>query len=114
RESAALVPGCPRFRREEPWVTIGDMKYSPDLPLMRGLRHAELPSDEPLVLASSSPRRAQLLSAAGYEFSVLPAGDEAECGICSRETAPQLVARYAFRKAADVATQIAAGSANRG
>ncbi len=82
------------------------MKFSNDLPLMRGLRRAELPTDEPLILASGSPRRAQLLSAAGYEFAVIPAGDEAECGMCSRETAPQLVARYAFRKAADVAKKI--------
>ena len=62
----------------------------------------QLPTEEPLILASGSPRRAQLLSAAGYEFSVQVAGDEAECGVCSRETAPEMVARYAYRKAADV------------
>ncbi len=86
------------------------MNCSNDLPLMRGLPRATLPSAEPLILASGSPRRAQLLQAAGYVFSVLPAGDEAECGICSRETAPQLVARYAFRKAADVVRRIAIDS----
>lgn len=63
---------------------------------------ARIPGDLPLILASGSPRRADLLRGAGYTFSVDPAGDEAECGVCSRETAPQLVARYAFRKAADV------------
>jgi septum formation protein len=82
------------------------MKCSDSLPLMRGLRRVPLPTDEQLVLASGSPRRAQLLKAAGYEFRVQPASDEAECGMCSRETAPQLVARYAFRKAADVAKAI--------
>jgi len=76
-----------------------------DLPLMRGLPRANLPTDEPLILASGSPRRAQLLRAAGYDFSVMVAGDEAECGVCSRETAPEMVARYAYRKAADVASR---------
>ena len=78
------------------------MKFSDNLPLMHGLPKANLPTDEPLILASGSPRRAQLLSAAGYEFTVDPASDSAECGVCSRETAPELVARYAYRKAVDV------------
>jgi septum formation protein len=70
---------------------------------------SKLPTSEPLVLASRSPRRAQLLSAAGYEFTVQVASDEAECGVCSRETAPEMVARYAYRKAADVASRNAIG-----
>ena len=81
------------------------MTFSDDLPLMRSLPRGDLPTDEPLILASGSPRRAQLLKAAGYEFTVDPASDAAECGICSRETAPELVARYAYRKAADVAVR---------
>ena len=81
----------------------------PDLPLMQGLPRASLPTDEPLILASRSPRRAQLLAAAGYEFSIQPASDAAECGVCSNETAPELVARYAFRKAAEVVSQIEEG-----
>ena len=81
------------------------MRPSDDLPLMRGLPRAALPTDEPLILASGSPRRAQLLSAAGYPFTVQVAGDDAECGVCSRETAPEMVARYAYRKAADVASR---------
>ena len=72
---------------------------------MRELPRAPLPTDEPLILASGSPRRAQLLRAAGYQFDVDPAADSAECGICSRETAPELVARYAYQKAADVASR---------
>jgi septum formation protein len=62
-----------------------------------------------LILASRSPRRRELLLAAGYEFEVVPASDSAECGICSRETPPELVARLARQKAADVAPRIAEG-----
>ncbi|MCO8123753.1 Maf family protein [Stieleria sp. TO1_6] len=69
---------------------------------MHDLPRTEIPGRLPLVLASGSPRRAQLLTAAGYEFTIDPASDDAECGMCSRETAPQLVARYAFRKAQSV------------
>ncbi len=85
------------------------MKFSDDLPLMQNLPKADLPTTEPLILASSSPRRAQLLSAAGYDFDIKPAGDDAECGVCSNETAAELVARYAFRKAADVVSRIDSG-----
>ena len=69
----------------------------------RALARTEMEKhDLPLILASGSPRRAQLLSAAGYEFTVYPPDDGAECGICSRETAPEMVARLAYQKAADV------------
>ncbi|MEM1067954.1 MAG: nucleoside triphosphate pyrophosphatase [Planctomycetota bacterium] len=76
---------------------------------MRNLPRADLPTDEPLILASGSPRRAQLLTAAGYSFTVMVADDSAECGMCSRETAPEMVARYAYRKAADVAGRLDRG-----
>lgn len=66
---------------------------------------AAIPGDLPLVLASSSPRRRLLLEAAGYEFTVVPPADSAECGICSRETPPELVARLAIQKTADVAAR---------
>lgn len=56
-----------------------------------------------LILASQSPRRRQLLEAAGYEFRVVQPHESAECGVCSRETPPELVARLAWQKAADVA-----------
>lgn len=59
-----------------------------------------------LILASSSPRRKQLLRDAGYNFEVLSPADTAECGICSRETPPEMVARLAWQKAADVARKI--------
>ena len=76
-----------------------------ELPLFHGLTRGEIPGGGPLILASGSPRRAQLLRAAGYTFTVDPAGEDAECGICSRETAAELVARYAYRKAADVVSR---------
>ena len=85
------------------------MSETSRIPLMNGLMSTSLPTDEDLVLASGSPRRAELLTAAGYRFRVMVAGDEAECGMCSRETAPELVARYAYRKAADVVSRIDQG-----
>ena len=60
----------------------------------------------PLILASSSPRRRQLLTSAGYEFDIVPPREEAECGVCSGETPPELVARLAYQKAADVSTRV--------
>jgi septum formation protein len=63
----------------------------------------------PLILASSSPRRRQLLAEAGYDFVVVPPHVSAECGVCSRETPPELVARLAFQKAEDVARRTERG-----
>jgi septum formation protein len=60
-------------------------------------------TSEPLILASSSPRRRQLLTEAGYRFTVVAPSERAECGVCSRETPPELVARLAMQKAQDVA-----------
>lgn len=42
----------------------------------------------------------------GYEFEIFEPDPLAECGICSRETPPELVARLAFQKAADVAKRV--------
>ena len=63
----------------------------------------------PLILASSSPRRQLLLVEHGYRFDVIPPGEAAECGICSRETPPEMVARLAWQKAADVAHRVDRG-----
>lgn len=49
------------------------------------------------------------MAAAGYQFEVLLPDESAECGICSRESPPELVARYARQKAADVATRVESG-----
>jgi len=62
-----------------------------------------------LILASRSPRRRELLAAAGYEFEVCPPSDAAECGVCSGESPYELVSRLAYQKAADVARRIAEG-----
>ena len=63
----------------------------------------------PLILASSSPRRRQLMGEHGYRFQVIPPHEAAECGICSRETPPELVARLAWQKAKDVAERVDEG-----
>ncbi|MFN9788780.1 MAG: Maf family protein, partial [Pirellulaceae bacterium] len=48
---------------------------------------------ERLVLASQSPRRRELLKEAGLVFEVIEPDAGAECGICSRETPPEMAAR---------------------
>jgi septum formation protein len=63
-----------------------------------------------LILASSSPRRRQLMTDAGYTFGVIAPHESAECGVCSRESPPELVARLARQKAADVAARVARGT----
>lgn len=62
-----------------------------------------------LILASSSPRRRELLTEAGYTFHVVAPHPEAECGVCSGETPAQLVARLAYQKGADVAARTTQG-----
>lgn len=63
-----------------------------------------------LILASGSPRRRELLRAAGYEFEVIVPDDSAEqCGVCSGTGPAALVAELAARKAADVAPRAGAG-----
>jgi septum formation protein len=63
----------------------------------------------PLILASASPRRRELLAEAGYQFTVEAPSPAAECGVCSRETPPELVARLAYQKAEDVAQRTKQG-----
>jgi septum formation protein len=62
----------------------------------------------PLILASGSPRRRELLEEAGYEFTVIPANEDVECGVCSESGPAGLVTELAFRKAAAVRQQILA------
>jgi septum formation protein len=66
-----------------------------------------MPQPLHLILASRSPRRRELLAAAGYTFEVFPPSEAAECGVCSGESPLELVARLAYQKAADVARQVA-------
>lgn len=62
-----------------------------------------------LILASGSPRRAELMREHGYQFVVQAPSPEAECGMCSQESPPELVQRLAMQKAADVAPKIPQG-----
>lgn len=72
-----------------------------------------MPDHRPtLILASGSPQRKRLLDEAGYRFQVVTPRPMAECGICSKETPPELVARLACQKAADVAEQLRAEPAS--
>src|SRR5262245_25744877 len=59
-----------------------------------------------LILASSSPQRRALLAGAGYEYRMMVPRPHAECGVCSKETPGELVARLALQKAADVRQQL--------
>lgn len=62
-----------------------------------------------LVLASGSPRRRQLLEAAGYALTVLPARDGVEDpGLCSGCGPVELVVDLAEAKLADVVAQLGA------
>lgn len=57
-----------------------------------------------LVLASSSPRRNELMRAAGYDYEVIAPSDGAEkCGACSGTGPAAMVAELAMMKAVDVA-----------
>ena len=63
-----------------------------------------------LILASNSPRRRELLAAAGYRFEVHPPSPQAESDQpLPGETPEQLVARLALQKAADVAPRVTHG-----
>ncbi len=59
-----------------------------------------------LILASSSPQRRMLLEQAGYAFRIVEPHPGAECGVCSRESPGEMVARLARQKAANVAEQL--------
>lgn len=61
-----------------------------------------------VILASGSLRRRELLAEAGYDAEVIPPSDSAECGLCSGESAPMLVARLAWQKAEDVVRRVSA------
>lgn len=66
------------------------------------------PNHPPLILASRSPRRRQLLTDAGYTYEILVPASADECGSCSRESPAELVLRLALQKAKDVARQLIA------
>jgi len=55
-----------------------------------------------LILASRSPRRRQLLTAAGYRFEVVEPSESAEDEARDGESPSKLVVRLAYQKASDV------------
>lgn len=59
-----------------------------------------------LILASQSPRRRELLESAGYEFEIIVPDESAESGMCSGESARDMVARFGRQKAEWVARQV--------
>lgn len=59
-----------------------------------------------LILASQSPRRRQLMQQVGYECEIIVPNESAECGLCSGESTPEMVARYAYQKAVDIRPRI--------
>jgi septum formation protein len=63
-------------------------------------------STKRLILASGSPQRRALLAEAGYVFDVVRPDEAAECGVCSGETPPEMVARLALQKARDVRSKV--------
>ncbi len=68
----------------------------------------------PLILASQSPRRRELLADAGYAFEVIAPAHDVECGVCSESGPAGLVAELAVRKAAAVMSELAAESQRHG
>ncbi len=62
-----------------------------------------------LILASRSPRRSELLAAAGYQFEVIVPHEAAETEPSGDEDPGACAARLAYQKAADVARRVAAG-----
>nr|VFJ61321.1 MAG: septum formation protein [Candidatus Kentron sp. FW] len=66
-------------------------------------------SNLPIILASSSPRRRQLLLEAGYDFTIVPPRESAESGNPKGESAQRMVARLARQKAFDVVVRVGNG-----
>ncbi len=62
-----------------------------------------------LILASNSPRRRELLAAAGYAFRVIPPDPSAEDGVCSGEPPVRTAMRLARQKAENVAGKVKNG-----
>ena len=60
--------------------------------------------DRPIILASRSPRRCELLAQIVWPFTIIVPSESVECGVCSEESPPELVARLAYAKAVDVAS----------
>jgi len=72
-----------------------------------GMAENALANDMPrLILASSSPRRRELMVEAGYRFEVVAPDETAESGIGVGESPSEFVMRMAYHKAAAAVTQL--------
>lgn len=76
------------------------------IPFFPEVMPTQIPFDEPMILASQSPRRRQLLAAAGYSFTCRPPADHVECGACSTQPPRGLVAESSWLKAAAIAQDV--------
>jgi len=63
----------------------------------------------PLILASASPRRKQLLTEAGFLFDTLPPDEHAEDARLPNESPEEYVRRLAFQKAKNAAEKVERG-----
>ena len=63
----------------------------------------------PLILASASPRRRQLLAEAGFVFETLPPDENAEDKCRTNEPPKEYVQRLAFQKTKNVANKVEQG-----
>lgn len=68
-----------------------------------------MPDVLPLILASASPRRRQLLTEAGFVFETLPPDENAEDTRRTNELPMEYVLRLAFQKAKNVADKVEQG-----
>jgi len=68
-----------------------------------------MPTELPLILASASPRRKQLLADAGFVFETLPPDENAEDQRLPNESPEEYVRRLAFQKAKNRANKIEQG-----
>lgn len=59
-----------------------------------------------LILASQSPRRRELMDKVGYTYEIAVPNESAECGMRAGESTSEMVARYAYQKAADIRPRI--------
>jgi len=66
-------------------------------------------ADLPLILASASPRRKQLLTESGFVFETLPPDDSAEDARLPNELPVEYVQRLALQKAKNVADKVEQG-----
>ena len=70
---------------------------------------SDMPTELPLILASASPRRRQLLAEAGFVFETLPPDEDAEDERRTNELPTEYVRRLAFQKAKNVADKVEQG-----